>query len=173
MPANLLYKTAQVESPQLTAKLKQLLTVLHHVTHAQTHNTNTVSSACPGAPHTLLPPRLHRIFPQKRGSFFPLCWKHNLCVAALNSVKDLDHARYCCSITAPLCSLPAPRLPAELTAARRRRGNPRSGLDSAMAVGASNSCLLRGSLQRDAAVSGTSSRRDLTATCTAVSGRDG
>ncbi|CAB1422595.1 unnamed protein product [Pleuronectes platessa] len=32
--------------------------------------------------------------------------------------------------------LPPPLLPAELTAARRRRGNPRSGLDSAMASSA-------------------------------------
>lgn len=70
----------------------------------------------------------------------------------------------------PVWSLPPSHLPAELTAARRRRGNPRSGLDSAMAVSASLFSTAPGSLQRDV-VSGASSRRDGTVTYTAASGR--
>lgn len=79
MLANLLYKTAQVESPQQTAKLQQLLTVLHHVTHAQTQHTG--SSACPGAPHTLLTLRLHRIS-KKKEAVFPLLKTQPLCRSA-------------------------------------------------------------------------------------------
>lgn len=75
----MLYKTAQGESPQQTAKLKQLLIVLHHVTHAQTQNT--VSSACPGAPHRLLTLSLHRIS-KKKEAFFPLLKTQPLCRSA-------------------------------------------------------------------------------------------
>lgn len=113
MPANLLYKTAQVESPQQTAKPKQLLTVMHHVTHAQTQNTG--SSACPAhTPTADTPPHL----PKKRQFFFPLLKTQPVCRSAELSARNMTMPVLCCSITAPLAAF---QLPASL------RSLPRPG----------------------------------------------
>lgn len=138
-----------------TAMLNQLPAVLHRV-QPRTTQTNV------GLPRT-------ETASKPRGGFCCAA-EHNLCAAMLNSVKLREHRRFCCSITAPLA---ASHFHAELTAARRRRGNPRSGLASVMALSASKSRVVRGSLQQYASVSETSSRRGGTVTCTAVSERNG
>lgn len=97
----------------------------------------------------------------------------NLCVAVVNCPQNSSSLLCCSILTAPLTASHHPSfLQAQLTAARRSRGNPHRGLDSAMAPGAlPSSTPDSGSLQRDA-VSGASSRSDGTVSFTAVvSGR--
>lgn len=92
--------------------------------------------------------------------------EHDLGAAVPNSGTLREPPRLYCSIPAPLA---APPPSPDLTAARRRRGNPRSGLASAMALGGSTSrgCgaeVCSGKVSVSVSVSEPSSRRGGTVT---------
>lgn len=174
-------KTAQVESPQLTAKLKQLLTVLHHVTHAQKHTILTLYHRPAPVPRTHSYRRDSTASPKKKRQFFfpPLCWKHNLCVAALNSAQGprscplvLQYHRPALqpsSSPPPLRSLPRPGAGGGTPAAGWTRpwlsARPTPVFSAEVCSGTRR--------RRRRRCRGRAAADNLTATCTAVSGRDG
>lgn len=169
-------------TPQLQIAVTKMMEPAVAV-QTNTHHTRTrLSLACPGDLHRLLTLNCYNNLTSLCSPLhvkyllqFALLWEHiptsvSQCLSVLRTARLSLLISLLQYLRRPVWSLPPSHLPAELTAARRRRGNPRSGLDSAMAFTASLFSPGPGSLQRDV-VSGASSRSDGTVTYTAVSGR--
>lgn len=122
------------------SKLMQPLAALHlQFQSKQTHITHQHGCHWPVlVPYTELLPQSDRPRHGIHLMQFALHWEH-IPTSVSQSLSVLRTARLSVLISLlqhphrPVWSLP----PSQLTAARRRRGNPRSGLDSAMAVSAS------------------------------------